>query len=88
VGPETQFRRAYVVPDYSETLTINGIEVVREESGSGEYVTVLYVFQSLADPDVRVVLVDNFSKFANRAAENPEVVELIPVIVGTFGFVQ
>lgn len=88
VGSETQFRRAYVEPSYSETLTINGVEVVREESGSGEYVTVLYVFQNPANPDVRVLFVDNFSKFANRAAENPEVVELIPVIVGTFAFAQ
>ncbi|MBN1976539.1 MAG: hypothetical protein JW918_03980 [Anaerolineae bacterium] len=84
VGPEAQFRRAYVEPVRSEMLTINGVEVVREESGSGEYVTVMYVFQDPANPDVRVVLVDNLSKFADRAAEYPDIVELIPTVVSTF----
>ena len=88
IGSEEQFRRAYVEPDRSETLTINGIEMVREESGSGEYVTVQYVFQNPANPDVRVVLVDNLSKFTDRAAEYPDIVDLIPTIVATFEFAR
>lgn len=88
VGFEEQFRRAYVEPDRSETQTINGIEVVREETGTGEYVTVQHVFQDPANPDVRVVLVDNFSKFTDRAAEYPDIVELIPAIITTFEFVH
>jgi hypothetical protein len=88
VGSEEQFRRAYVEPDRSETQTINGIEVVREEIGTGEYVTVQHVFQDPANPDVRVVLVDNFSRFTDRAAEYPDIVELIPAIIATFEFVH
>ena len=59
-----------------------------EESGSGEYVTVQYVFQSPADPDVRVVLVDNLTKFTDRAAEYPDIIDLIPTIVATFEFAR
>ena len=88
VGSEEQFRRAYVEPDRSETLTINGLEAIREETGTGNYVTVQYVFQDPANPDVRVVLIDNFSKFVDRAAEHPEIVELIPTIVTTFEFAR
>jgi hypothetical protein len=88
VGPEGQFRRAYVAPDRSETLTINGVEVAREEVGSDPYVTVRYVFQSPANPDVRVLLIDNFSGFADRATENPDIVALIPGVIATFEFTQ
>ena len=86
VGSEEQFRRAYVEPDRSEALTINDVEAVREETGTGEYVTVQYVLQSPANPDVRVVLIDNFSGFADRATEHPDIVERITTIVATFEF--
>jgi hypothetical protein len=88
IGPNDQFRRVYAEPDRSETLMINGIEVLREESGSGEYITVMYVFQSSTDPDVRVVLIDNLSKFVERATEYPDIVELIPTVVATFEFTR
>jgi hypothetical protein len=52
------------------------------------YVTVQYVFQDPANPDVRVVLIDNFSRFADRAVEHPDIVELIPTIVATFEFAR
>ncbi len=88
VGSEEQFRRAYVAPDRSETLTINGIDAVREEIGTGKYVIVRYVFQDPGNSDVRVVLVDNFSGFTDRAAEHPEIVERIPVVIATFEFAR
>jgi hypothetical protein len=88
VGPEEQFRRAYVEPERSEALTINDIEVVREESGGGDYVTVMYVFQNPVNPDVRIVIVDNFSKFTDRAVEYPDIVALIPTVVATFEFAR
>jgi hypothetical protein len=31
-------------------------------------------------------MVDNYSGFTDRAAENPEIVELIPAVVATFEF--
>ena len=88
VGPEEQFRRVYVEPNQSEILTINGIEAIREETGSGEYVTVQYVFQSPTDPNVHVSLIDNLSQFTDRAAGHPDIVELIPVVVATFEFTE
>ena len=88
MGPEEQLRRAYVAPDRGQTLTINGIAVARKEVGSDPYVTVRYVFQSPANPDVRVLLIDNFSGFADRATENPDIVDLMPAVVATFEFAK
>jgi hypothetical protein len=86
VGPEEQFRRAYIEPDRSETLTIGGLQAVREQVGTGDYVSVQYVFQHPENPELRVVVIDNYSGFTDRAAEHPDLVELISAVVATFEF--
>ena len=87
VGSEEQFRRTYVAPERSETLTLNGLDVVREEQGSDDdFRQIRYVFQDPKNPEVRVVLIDNFGGFSSRAADNPDVVERISIILVTFEF--
>ncbi|NLE43876.1 MAG: hypothetical protein GX620_04070 [Chloroflexi bacterium] len=88
IGSEEQFRRAYVEPNHRETLTINGVDVVREESGSSDYITVQYVLESPLRSDARIVLIDHFSGFTVRSAEYADIVELISAIIGTAEFTE
>jgi hypothetical protein len=87
VGPLDQFRRAHPEPTARKALDVNGVEAIREvEVVSDEVQLVRYVFQHPDDGAVRVVLNDNFVGFAERRAEEPEITDLIPLVVGTFTF--
>lgn len=87
VGPLEQFRRAHPEPTVEEGLDVNGLKAVREvEVVSDEVRLIRYVFQDPEDEAVRVVLNDNYGGFPERRAAEPEVGDLISVVVGTCAF--
>jgi hypothetical protein len=87
VGTKEQFRRAYPEPTVEEELEINGLKAVHElEVVSDEVQLMRYVFQDLDDETVRVVLTDNYAGFVERREGNPEITDLIQVVIGTFAF--
>lgn len=87
VGPMEQFRRAYAEPGQIEKgLVINGASMVVERDTYEDFNTVRYVYSHPADPNVRVVLVDVISGFKDRAAANPEYMDVIARVITTLEF--
>jgi hypothetical protein len=84
VGPEAQLRRAYVPPVATEAWDVNGVTMVREiERDYEEMTPVRYVIQHPDHPEVWIVLGDMISGFVARAEADPDVVDVIPVVVGS-----
>ena len=84
VGSMEQFRRALPEPMIAEPFEINGVRAVREMDVVSAAVTLKrYVFQAPDDGEVRIVLVDNYSGFAERRQSNPELTDLIQLVVAT-----
>jgi hypothetical protein len=89
IGPLAQYHRAYPEPAQSETITVNGIAVSVERNVLSDRITqIRYVFPSPRDGELRIVLNDMLTGFADRVAENEAVVQAIPLIVATFEFTE
>jgi hypothetical protein len=89
VGPQAQYQRAYAEPDRRETLEINGFAVNVERDVLSDQITLeRYVFTHPQDSELRVVLSDMLTGFKERVQGNEAVAEWMPLIVGTFEFVD
>jgi hypothetical protein len=89
LGPQAQYQRAYAEPDQRETLEINGFAVNVERDVLSEQITLKrYVFTHPQDSELRVVLSDMLTGFKERVQGNEAVAEWMPLIVGTFEFVD
>jgi hypothetical protein len=88
VGTMEAYRREFMALGASETLEINGFEVLHEWDTREDYNIAHYVFQHPENDELRITLTDPVSGFATRAAENPDVVALIPQVVFTFRFAE
>jgi len=86
-GPMEQFRRAYPEPgQIEEGMVINGASMVVERDAYEDFNTVRYIYTHPADTQVCVVLLDVISGFKDRAAANPEYIEVIRRVITTLEF--
>ncbi len=86
VGTMEAYRREFMALGASETMEINDLSVLHEWDTREDHNIVHYVFQHPENDELRITLTDPVSGFAARAAENEEVVALIPEVVSTFRF--
>ncbi len=87
VGDAAQFRRAYPEPTTAQSLAVNGLTMIREESYVNDQITQLrYIYQHPSRPDVRVVLSDHLTGFVERVEGNAEVIERLPEIIESLAF--
>lgn len=87
VGSMEALRRVYPEPGRTdEGMVINGASVVVERDTYEDFNTVRYIATHPGDPNVRVVLLDVISGFKDRAAANPEAIEVIRRAVSTLEF--
>lgn len=87
VGPEEQFRRAYVEPTRTETRQVNGLTMVIEYEDMGpDFFVARYIFQDPQNPEVRVSLIDYLTGFPERLEGNEALAVLLPAIIDTFEF--
>jgi hypothetical protein len=84
VGTMEAYRREFIELGASETLEINGLSVLHEWDTRDDYNLAQYVFQHPANGELRITLTDPVSGFSTRAAENQDIVTLIPQVVSTF----
>ncbi|MBN1316876.1 MAG: DUF3828 domain-containing protein [Anaerolineales bacterium] len=75
-------------PDASEVIEINGISVVKEIDVPGDFHLIRYVFQHPNNPELTVMLVDQYSGFSIRIEGNEEIIEKVNRIIGTFRFTR
>ncbi len=88
VGATEEFRRAYPEPGLiEEEREINGASVVVERDTYEDFNTVRYVYTHPTAPNVRVVLLDVISGFTDRAAANPEYLDVIARVVASLEFI-
>jgi hypothetical protein len=88
VGPKEQFQRVYMEPTEREELSINGVTASREvEAVSDEIELIRYIFPS-ADEALHVVMNDALSGFPDRVVGNEDIVATIPLVAGTFEFIE
>ena len=87
VGDAAQFRRAYPEPTTTQSLAVNGLTMIREETHVNEQITqIRYVYQHPSRPDVRIVFTDHLTGFVERAEGNAEVIERLPEIIESLAF--
>lgn len=88
VGPLEAYRREFMELGASETMEVNGLSVLHEWDTYDDYNIARYIFQHPANDALRVTLQDAVSGFSGRAADNADVVSLVPLVVSTFAFVE
>jgi hypothetical protein len=88
VGSEEDHRRRYPEPGATETLEINGLVVTVERDTYDDFNVIRYVFQHSENADLRVVVQDFVNGFSTRVAENPEIVEIVPLVISSFEFTR
>ncbi len=82
-GDAEQFRRVYVEPVKQSILTSSTLEIKREAAGEERFQQIRYILADPNDPERRLVLTDNLNGFPERAVENPEISQIIPVIISS-----
>jgi hypothetical protein len=88
VGTMEAYRREFMALAASETMEINGLGVLHEWDTRDDYNLAQYTFQHPTNGELRVTLTDPVSGFSQRAAENPDIVTLIPQVVSTLRFTE
>jgi hypothetical protein len=87
LGTLEEYQQAYMPAARSENVVINGKTLVREEEVlTDELSMIRYVFESQANPDLRVTVLDPISGFPQRLAGQEELADAFQVIVSSFEF--
>lgn len=86
VGTLEAYRREFMALEASETIEVNGLSMLHEWDTRDDYNIAQYVYQHPTNDELRVTVTDPVSGFSQRAGENEEIVDLIPLVVRTFAF--
>lgn len=88
VGALEEYRRMYIEPTSSETITINDVGVALEQHESGAVTEMRYIFQHPENEDLRVTVVDWMSGFPVRVEGNESVMAVLDQVLTTVTFTQ
>jgi hypothetical protein len=87
-GTQEEFERLYVPATATESLTINGYEVVKVIEDIGGVQVIRYIFQSPSDENLRVVALDYISGFPERAQGQDDVIDALQQVLSAFQFTR
>ncbi|MFO7679613.1 MAG: hypothetical protein R6X34_06135, partial [Chloroflexota bacterium] len=86
-GDQAAFDRAFVPAAYTDTLQMNGREILVQRQG-GEYPLPRYVFQDKQDPQRLLVVEDLVNEFPGREEQAAAIFDILDGILMTISFTE